>query len=309
MKEPVKACVVGAGLMGHGIAQTFAQAGHQVALFDIDEKRRELALSRIEQNLQQLGEEPSGVLANISLCSELSQAAADVDIVIEAVSEVLGLKQEVFEALSHLAPSDAILSSNTSVIPITAIGEKLDDAARSRLVGTHWWNPPHLIPLVEIIRTEYTAEEVFNATFDLMASLGKKPVKVLMDVPGFIGNRLQHAMWREALHLVTTGVCDAETIDVVVKNSFGLRLPYLGPMENADLVGLTLTQQVHKFIFPHLCNDASASSLVDELLDAGHQGMESGRGLKTWSHQQAVSLRHQLSHRLIDTLGANDNNK
>lgn len=309
MKEPVKACVVGAGLMGHSIAQTFAQAGHQVSLFDIDEKRRELALSHIKQNLQQMGEEPADVLANISIFSELSQAAASADIVIEAVSEVLELKQEVFEALSHLAPSYAILASNTSVIPITAIGETLDDAARSRLVGTHWWNPPHLIPLVEIIRTEFSDEAVFNATFDLIASLGKKPVKVLMDVPGFIGNRLQHAMWREALHLISKGVCSAETIDVVVKNSFGMRLPYLGPMENADLVGLTLTQQVHKFIFPHLCNDDSASALIDELLSAGCQGMESGQGLQTWSHQQAVSLKNQLSHRLIDTLGANHNNK
>lgn len=302
MKTPINVCVIGAGLMGHGIAQSFAQAGHAVSLFDVDKNTLSLAPMLIEKNLQQMKIDPEPVLANIELCSDISSAAASADFIIEAVTENLSLKQALFESLVRVTPSHAILASNTSVIPITDIGEKLSDAVRKRLVGTHWWNPPHLIPLVEVIRTEFTDEAVFETTFNLIHSLGKKPVKVLQDVPGFIGNRLQHAMWREALYLVSTGVCDPETIDIVVKNSFGMRMPFLGPMENADLVGLELIQQVHQFIFPHLCNEQSPRPLIENLIKQGSSGMESGKGLQTWPPAKAENLRKSLNTRLMDSL-------
>ncbi len=302
MSKRLHACIVGAGLMGHGIAQVFAQAGHRVSLHDPDAKVLEQAPSRIAHNLAQMGVEPAGILDDILLCPALPEAAAAADIVIEAIPERLELKQALFETLSRLAPEHAILASNTSVIPITAIGATLSEQARARLLGTHWWNPPHLMPLVEVIRTEFTSSAVFDDTFELILSLGKSPVKVLRDVPGFIGNRLQHAMWREALHLLSENVCSAETIDVVVKQSFGMRLPFLGPMENADLVGLPLTQQVHQVIFPHLCNDTSPNPLVNTLLEQGHVGMNSGRGLRSWTAEQAQGVRNELAMRLITTL-------
>jgi 3-hydroxybutyryl-CoA dehydrogenase len=299
MQKILHACIIGAGLMGHGIAQVFAQAGHKVTIFDSDSATLEVTLQRVAHNLEQMGLSSAPVLSNIVLTDNLRSAVADVDIVVEAVPERLELKQQLFAEIARLAPNHAVLASNTSVIPITAIGELLNADARSRLVGTHWWNPPHLVPLVEVVRTEYTSEAVFNSTYELLLSLGKSAVKVHRDVAGFIGNRLQHAMWREAISLVSKGVCDAETIDTVVKQSFGMRMPFLGPMENADLVGLQLTKLVHHVIFPDLCNDLEPNPLIDALLDQGHEGMRTGQGLRTWTEEQANEVRIQLALRLI----------
>jgi 3-hydroxybutyryl-CoA dehydrogenase len=184
------------------------------------------------------------------------------------------------------------------VIPITRIGEALDPDARARLVGTHWWNPPHLVPLVEVVRTEFTSATVFDAIFDWLAAVGKRPVKVHRDVTGFIGNRLQHALWREALGLVEDGVCDAQAIDLVVKNSFGLRMPVLGPMENADLVGLELTRDVHRVLFPELKTDTAPSPLLDRLIAEGHTGMKSGQGLLAWTAGEADAVHDRLAAHL-----------
>ncbi|HTJ93533.1 MAG TPA: 3-hydroxyacyl-CoA dehydrogenase family protein, partial [Pararobbsia sp.] len=174
---------------------------------------------------------------------------------------------------------------------------------RSRLIGTHWWNPPHLVPLVEIIKTPSTSQVVFDETFNIIEGVGKCPVKVLKDVPGFIGNRLQHALWREAVSLVHRGVCDAETIDTVVKQSFGMRLPVLGPMENADLVGLELTRAVHQIIFPDLDRSSAPSPLLEQLIAHGHLGMRTGQGLRDWTPAQADKVQRDLALHLI---AAND---
>src|SRR5690606_27603945 len=157
------------------------------------------------------------------------------------------------------------------------------------------------VPLVEVVRTAYTADTVFEDTFDLLLAAGKCPVKVFKDVPGFIGNRLQHALWREAIALVHSGVCDARTVDEVVKQSFGMRLAVLGPMENADLVGLELTQEVHRILFPDLDDSTAPSPLLTERLAQGHQGMRTGRGLRDWAPGQADAVREQLAQYLIAT--------
>ncbi|VVN89539.1 3-hydroxyacyl-CoA dehydrogenase family protein [Pseudomonas fluorescens] len=302
MQQLLHACVIGAGLMGHGIAQVFARAGHRVTLCDPDVTTLELAPQRVAHNLEQMGIASSDVLSRLYLEQDLKRAVASADIVIEAIPECLQLKQKLFAEIAEYAPDHAILASNTSVIPITSIGELLAEQARSRLVGTHWFNPPHLVPLVEVVRTGFTADAVFEATYQLLLSLGKSPVKVHRDVPGFIGNRLQHAMWREAISLIEKGVCDAQTIDTVVKQSFGMRLPFLGPIENADLVGLTLTRQVHQVIFPDLCNDTQPNPLLDLLLEQGHEGMRTGQGLRTWTQEQADEVRQQLALRLIESV-------
>lgn len=290
--------VLGAGLMGHGIAQVFARAGHPVMLSDPDAAVLGAAASRIERNLRDEGVEPGPITARIQCLPGLEAAVTEAALVIEAAPEQLELKRALFTRAALVAPADAILASNTSVIPITRIGEGLPDAARRRLVGTHWWNPPHLIPLVEVVSTEFTSDAVFEATFAWLSAVGKQPVKVLRDVPGFIGNRLQHALWREAIGLVEDGVCDADAIDLVVKNSFGLRMPVLGPMENADLVGLELTRAVHQLLFPSLRSDATASPLLDRLIAAGHLGMPSGQGLRRWTADEAEAVYRRLAAHL-----------
>jgi 3-hydroxybutyryl-CoA dehydrogenase len=295
--------VIGAGLMGHGIAQVFARAGHPVVLTDPDAAVLGAAVARVDRNLREEGVDPAPVVARIAIEPGLEAAVAQADLVIEAAPEQLELKQQLFARVATAAPARAILASNTSVIPITSLGEGLAADARRRLVGTHWWNPPHLIPLVEVVRTAFTSDEVFDATVDWLAAVGKQPVRVMRDVPGFIGNRLQHALWREAIGLVEDGVCDAEAIDQVVKHSFGLRMPVLGPMENADLVGLPLTRVVHQLLFPALRNDVTASPLLDRLIAAGHLGMQSGQGLRRWTPEEAEAVQRRLTAHLIDKPG------
>jgi len=299
MANTISVAVIGAGLMGHGIAQVFARSGHSVLITDRDQTVREMATSLIQENLLQEGVDPAPTLLHVSLVDSLEEAVANADLVIEAVPEKLEMKQALFADVARNAPHHAVLASNTSVIPITRIGEHLNSDARSRLLGTHWWNPPHLIPLVEVIRTTYTSTKVFEQMFDWLLALGKKPVKVHQDVTGFIGNRLQHALWREAIGLVEAGVCDADAIDVVVKNGFGMRLPVLGPMENADLVGLELTRDVHRIMFPDLLCDKRPSKLLDRLIDEGHTGMRVGQGLRTWSSEEVEAVRGKLAAHLI----------
>jgi 3-hydroxybutyryl-CoA dehydrogenase len=236
MTVPPKAriAVIGAGLMGHGIAQVFALAGHEVRIHDTVMANLDSVTSRILANLRELGEDESAV-ERVEATPHLTAAVRDADYVVEAVLEDLPLKQKLFAEIEQHAPPSAIFASNTSVIPITKIMEKLRD--RTRALGTHWWNPPYLVPLVEVIGTKWAAPEAIQWTISLHKAAGKMPVHVKKDVPGFVGNRLQHALWREAVSLVERGICDAETVDTVIKASFGRRLAVLGPLENADLVG------------------------------------------------------------------------
>lgn len=299
MQKAISVTVLGAGLMGHGIGQVFARAGHSVVLTDPNEAVLNVALEKVACNIRFEGSDPERVICNMSTCVDLQRAVRSADLVIEAAPEKLELKQRLFAQVAAAAPTHAVLASNTSVIPITRIGERLDEQARRRLVGTHWWNPPHLIPLVEVVRTAHTSEEVFEQTFAWLQAAGKCPVRVQQDVTGFIGNRLQHALWREAIALIADGVCDAESIDLVVKNSFGMRMPVLGPMENADLVGLELTQDVHRVMFPDLKCDKTPSPLLGQLIAQGHTGMKAGQGLRSWSLAQAQEVHTRLAAHLI----------
>src|SRR5579864_6558706 len=216
--------------MGHGIAQVFALAYHNVTITDSVAQNLETVKARIAANLRDLGDDERAV-ERVVPCADLAAAVREADYVVEAVSENLALKQKLFAEIERHARSDTILASNTSVIPITAIMQGL--ARRDRALGTHWWNPPFLVPLVEVIGTQWTSARAIEWTMELHAAAGKKPAHVKKDVPGFIGNRLQHALWREAISLVEHGICDAKTVDDVVKASFGRRLAVLGPIENA----------------------------------------------------------------------------
>jgi len=299
VSQKVRVAVIGAGLMGHGITQAFAQAGHLVTLTDANVDVLRSAPGCIERNLVEMGLPAETALRNISMHTDLTSAVEQADLIVEAVSERLELKQKLFADFVASAPAHAILASNTSVIPISDIASGLSRADRGRVLGMHWWNPPHLVPLVEVVRTGDTYDEVFDSTYRIIKSIGKLPVKVNVDLPGFIGNRLQHAMWREAFALVEAGVCDARTIDIVVKNSFGRRLSVLGPMENADLVGLELIRDVHKILFPHLSQAQSPSALLERLLIKGDRGVSTGKGLFAWSEDSIEEVRLKLANHLI----------
>lgn len=287
--------VVGAGLMGHGIAQVFALAGHDVIIYDSFEKTLATAKDRILANLKDLGDDVSAV-DRVTPQGDLTLAVKDADYVVEAVLEDLPLKQKLFAEIEQHARPDAILASNTSVIPITSIMQGLK--RRERALGTHWWNPPFLVPLVEVIETEWTSAEAVAFTMKLHADAGKKPAHVKKDVPGFIGNRLQHALWREAVSLVERGICDAETVDTVIKAAFGRRLAVLGPLENADMVGTDLTLAIHNTVLGDIDSRPGPSPYLEKLVKDGKLGFKSGEGFRKWSPEQQQELRGKVLRHL-----------
>jgi 3-hydroxybutyryl-CoA dehydrogenase len=295
MTAKPRIAVIGAGLMGHGIAQVFALAGHDVTIYDPVMAALDSVKARISANLRDLGDDPSAV-ERVQPCHNLADAVADADYVVEAVSEDLLLKQKLFAEIERNVRSATILASNTSVIPITKIMRGLQD--RSRALGTHWWNPPFLVPLVEVIGTQWTSPQAIERTIALHHDAGKMPVHVKKDVPGFVGNRLQHALWREAIALVEHGICDAETVDTVIKASFGRRLAVLGPLENADLVGTDLTLAIHQTVLPAIESRPGPSPYLEKLVAEGRLGFKSGEGFRTWSADEQSALRSKVLQHL-----------
>jgi 3-hydroxybutyryl-CoA dehydrogenase len=294
MTKP-RIAVIGAGLMGHGIAQVFGLADHDVAITDIHAPTLASARDRILVNLTDLGDDVAA-LERIRICAGLAEAVAEADFIVEAVREDLGVKQNLFADIERAARPDAIFASNTSVIPITAIMGGLKD--RARALGTHWWNPPYLVPLVEVIATEWTTPAVIDFAMKLHADIGKTPVLVKKDVPGFVGNRLQHALWREAISLVENGICDAETVDTVIKAAFGRRLAVLGPLENADLVGTDLTLAIHQTVLPAIDARPGPSPYLEKLVAEGKLGMKTGEGFRAWTPEQQAELRARVLRHL-----------
>src|SRR6185312_11607275 len=287
--------VVGAGLMGHGIAQVFALAGHDVTIYDSIAASLDTVKARILINLKDLGDDQKAV-ERVTPVSDLVQAVGNADYVVEAILEDLPLKQKMFAEIESYVRPDTILASNTSVIPITDIMGGLKQ--RERALGTHWWNPPTLVPLVEVIGTQWTSPQAIEFTMALHAAAGKKPAHVKKDVPGFIGNRLQHALWREAVALVEQGICDAETVDAVIKSAFGSRLAVLGPLENADMVGTDLTLAIHKTVLPDIDSRPSPSPYLEKLVKDGKLGFKSGEGFRKWSPDQQSALRSRVLQHL-----------
>lgn len=285
--------------MGHGIALTFARAGFKVRVYDPMTNSLETLKSRISDSLTGLGvnvDDVPTITASITACHELSDAVGNADLVIEAAPEKLNLKQQIFSDVEALAPAHSLLASNTSVIPITSIMKNLED--RSRALGTHWWNPPHMIPLVEVIRTQWTHDDAMDKMVAILSEIGKNPVRVEKDVAGFIGNRLQHALWREAVSLVEHGVCSAEAVDSVIKSSFGRRLAVLGPLENADLVGTDLTLDIHKNVLADLESSDAPSPYLERLVADGKLGMKSGEGFRNWTPETADATRSRVTTHL-----------
>ena len=296
--------VVGAGLMGHGIAQEFALAGYEVHLHDLSEEKLQQAIENIQANLQMLvalewvsQEQTEPVLKNIQLHTELKDAVTEADVVIENVFENLELKQEVFHKLDKQCPERTILTSNTS----TLLPSTLASVTRrpDKVLVAHYFNPPYLLPLVEIVRGAETSDKTVSAIYDLLTKVGKTPVIVQKEILGFIGNRLQAALAREALSIVERGIASPQDVDVVIKNGFGRRLAVAGYFELREIVGWDLVLAANAYLLPDLETSTEVSPLVKEKVDQGELGMKTGKGFYDWTPESAEALRRRIAQALI----------
>jgi len=275
--------VLGAGDMGHGFAAHFAVHGHDVTLCDHRESNLEDARERIHDVVSFLWEEevtdrsPEAVTASIDFTTDRATGFVTADLVLESVPEDLEVKHEVFRELAEVAPPDAVLASNTSGLPITEIAEGVPEDAE-RVVGCHWWYPPYLLPTVEVVRGEETSDETIERVTAFLRSVDRDPVLVEKDVPGFVWNRIQMAIFRESLHLVEEGVASAEDVNKAIRDGYALRTAAIGPLETIDIAGLDLVRTVLGDLSPHLCNDDEPNPVLDEQLAAGRDGIHSGAG-------------------------------
>lgn len=293
--------VLGAGTMGHGIAQLAAGAGSRVMLCDVSEVVLERAKSAIGAGLAALGktgEESAAILGRIEGATSIGDAARPAGIVIECLPEDLRFKKKVFKELDSICPPGVILATNTSGLSPTEIAEGL--TFPERVVVAHFWNPPQLIPLVEVVPGEKTSRETVDATAQWVRSLGKEPVRLKKECPGFIGNRLQLALLREALYIVEQGYADIEEVDKSMTFGHGRRLPVTGPLLSADMGGLDIFHIISTYLFPVLCNSSEPSKLMRGLVEKGDLGLKSGRGFYGWTaemRERTVKLRTEtLKH-------------
>ena len=282
-------------MMGPGIALTLALAGHPVTLFGRSADSLSRGLSAVERGLQQLRDERLTTARSaqagrrrIKGTTDLAAAVGQAAFVFESVAEELNLKQQLFGQLERLAPREAIFASNTSGLPITRITEQMVHPERA--ATAHFWNPAHLMPLVELVKGERTSESTLEKLRQVLGSAGKRTVTVRKDVPGQLGNRLQHALFREAFHIIQEGVASVEDVDAAIKYGPGLRFPAYGLLEHADMVGLDLMQAVDSYLFPALSSADEPPAFLRALIARGDLGAKTGRGLYDWTQRNAADV-------------------
>jgi 3-hydroxybutyryl-CoA dehydrogenase len=275
--------VIGAGIMGHGIGQTLALGGYEVILNDISEELLEKAVQRIRSNLNTFIEfgiatpkQAKEALSRIQSNTDLKAAVKETDFVVEAVPEVMNIKKQVFKKLDEYCPGHTIIASNTSGLSLTEIVSQIK--RKDQAVIAHWWNPPHIIPVVEVVRGRYTSDQTVNLVYQLLVAIGKRPVKILKEVPGFLGNRLQFALYREALACLREGIASAEDIDTTVKGTFGFRLPTLGPLETSDFGGLDTFLNIVQYLFKEIDRSTEPPEILKEKVREGKFGVKTGEG-------------------------------
>ena len=288
--------------MGSSIAYVFSSQ-YKVAVYDTAPIDLHSAIRETTQELAANGivtpQELERRLSQIRLIPEMDDnAISNADLVVEAVYENMELKRGTFAKLERICRDDCIFCTNTSVMSPSEISRDLEH--RERFAGTHFWNPAHLIPLVEVVMSDATSGETAHTVMETLAKIGKRPVLCKKDVPGFIANRLQHALWREAMYLVENGIADAQTVDDACKYGPGLRWPVLGPLENSDLVGIELTYNIHDYVLKSLADNHEPSPLLREMMDRGDLGMKSGRGWLEWAPEDVIKLNSRLREHLID---------
>lgn len=282
--------IIGSGVMGSSIAQSFAVSGYSVTLNDVKEELLIKAKNRIFENLSLLVEE-SGIddvqkqsaFSNIDYKINLEEAVREADFIIEAIPEVIEWKWALYQHLEQVMKADAIVASNTSTFPISRLMEKASFA--DRMIITHFFNPGHLVPLVEIVKHEQTKESVVDETLNLIRRIGKSPILLKREISGFIANRLQTALMREAFYLLKEGVASAEDIDTAVTAGPGFRWAFTGPIEIADFGGLDTWQRVFENVAPDLDQSTEAPALIRDLAEQGKLGTKSGQGIYEYDEQ------------------------
>ena len=301
--EIKKVAVLGSGLMGNGLTQVFARdKDTQVVLRSRSMKDDPFAGVRDDLKILIDGgamteADAEGILSRMSFTDNMEEAVSDADLVVECVLEVMEIKQDLFRDIEPLVKPDCILATNTSVMSITEIASKTKD--KSRVIGTHFWNPPYLIPLVEVVKGDETSMEVMDVTYDYLKKIGKKPVKCMKDVQGFVANRLQHALWREALYMVEAGIADAPTVDEALRYGPGLRWPHLGVLENVDMIGADLSLNIQRGVIPYLADNKEPSALLVKLVEEGKLGFKTGEGYQKWTEAEAAASRKSLREYLM----------
>ena len=296
--------VIGAGLMGHGIAQEFAFAGYQVHLHDVNQAQVDAGIERIRDNLQLFVENdlarPDQIdetLNRIHGSDQLEAVGKGADFVIEAVIENLPLKQEVFHQLDQICPPHTILASNTTAQMPSQIG--VFTQRQDKILNTHYFNPPYLIPLVELIRSPKTSDETLQVAYDLMVQIGKTPAIIQKEVPGFVGPRLQAAVIREAFSIVERGIASAEDVDLVVRNSFGRRLSVAGPFQVFELAGWDLVLAAFEELYKDLNSSSEINPLLREMVEDNKLGVKSGAGFYEWTPERIEEIRDRMNQVLI----------
>jgi 3-hydroxybutyryl-CoA dehydrogenase len=299
--------VIGAGLMGAGIAGEFARGGYEVALVDTNQVALDKGLQSLKQSQQTLVDvgrlslaDATAALGRVRLTTNLSEASANIGLLMEAIPENLALKQQMYTEFDKLCLSKTILASNTSGLSIS----KIASATRrpDKVVGMHFWNPPHVVPLVEVTKGDGTSEETASQMMAVCKTLGKKPILVQHDIPGFVGNRLQYAVVREALHLVAEGVASPEDIDLAMTAGPGLRYGLLGPLRTADLGGLDVFCAISEYLFADLNADSGASPVLKDLVEQGKLGAKTGEGFYTYSEDELSRVLAQRDRVLLGFL-------
>jgi 3-hydroxybutyryl-CoA dehydrogenase len=280
--------VVGSGIMGHGIAQSFMMNGYTVMLYDLDKSILETAKAQIKNNLELFrqaelitDEDIGNAMKRLTLTADLEKAAKPADFIVEAIPEDLSLKQDLFCQIENICDQNTIIASNTSSLRLTDIGVRVKN--KKRLVITHWFNPPQLVPTVEVVRGEETSDEVIDVTYDLLAKIKKVPVKINKELPGFLVNRIQIALVREVLDLYEKGIASAADIDKAIKGSIGFRLASIGPLITMDLGGLNTWLKVSENLLPDIQSATEPPGALQKLVEAGHEGIKSGKGFFDYS--------------------------
>jgi 3-hydroxybutyryl-CoA dehydrogenase len=296
-------------MMGPGIAATLALGGVQAAILsrtpESAQKGLADALSLIDLlERNELASPAKAVVArgNLTATSQFAESISGVDLVIESAPENLSFKQDLFEKMDALAPPSTVLTSNTSGLSITAIAERC--VYPERVVTTHFWNPPHLMPLVEIVRGKKTEDDVVTSLRELLTVCGKVPVVVKKDTPGQLGNRLQQALVREAVNIVEQGIADVEDVDLAAKAGFGLRLPVYGIFEHQDAVGLDMCLTVADYVSQDLYNEPRAPEYMRNLVRDGHLGAKTGKGFYDWSKKDINAVKARRDQFILDFLRA-----
>jgi len=303
--QPIRQiAVIGAGLMGHGIALDFALAGFEVNLQDVDDQKLAQATATIQATLQMLAaagvvprENAGAVSARIRAVRELQAAASPADLVIESVFEDLALKRKIFAELDQCCPPHTILASNTSSFPPTQLAAGIGRA--DKVIVAHYFNPPYLLPLVEVVKGAATSEETAAAICALLTSVGKKPVLLKKEAPGFVGNRLQAALIREAMAIVSRGIADPKDVDAVLRYGFGRRLASAGVFELLDVAGLDLARAVASALLPDLDASNDVPAWFREKVARGELGAKTGQGFYSWTPESAAARGRELGLALL----------